>query len=89
LHKKGLISGSGHGNGVFVPQLREWLIQYDRAYDLVLNDDTKADTVGLICVGQVLRSMMSTRRNSTNPEEFLKVAKMVVEDEESKDEGRD
>jgi hypothetical protein len=74
---------------VFVPQLREWLIQYDRAYDLVLNDDTKADTVRLICVGQVLRSMMSTRRNSTNPEEFLKVAKMVVEDEESKDEGRD
>jgi hypothetical protein len=33
--------------------------------------------------------MMSTRRNSTNPEEFLKVAKMVVEDEDSKDEGRD
>lgn len=70
LHKKALISGTGQGNGVFVPLLREWLIQYDHAHDLVLNVDKKADTIGVVCVGQVLRSIMSVRKNSTNPEEF-------------------
>lgn len=70
MHKKALISGTGQGNGVFVPLLREWLIQYDHAHDLVLNVDKKADTIGVVCVGQVLRSIMSVRKNSTNPEEF-------------------
>lgn len=51
LHKKALISGSGHGDGMFVPLLKDWLIRYDRANDLMLHDDIKADTIGLICVG--------------------------------------
>ena len=70
MHKKALISGTEQRNGVFVPQLRDWLIKYDRVNDLVLNEDAKADTIGLVCVGQVVRSIMSVRRNSTNPEEF-------------------